>query len=104
MTTEIDPVTEQECPVGQPVLLHPTPQVRPSRLRTLRGVRREMARVYADARNGVLEPSVATRLTYILTCLQKVLEVENIELRLDALEERAGDPAIRTAYDGIKRR
>jgi len=63
-----------------------------------------MARVYADARNGVLEPSQATRLTYILTCLQKVLEVESIELRLDALEQKAESTGIRSAYDGIKGR
>lgn len=62
--------------VGQGHVVHPLPRLRPSRLRTVRGIRREMARVYADARNGLLEASEATRLTYILTCLLKVVETE----------------------------
>lgn len=85
---EIDTPESQELIPFQPVTATPTPQVRSSRLGTLRGVRRELARVYADARNGAVEASEATRLAYILTCLQKILEVESIEQRLDVLEQR----------------
>jgi hypothetical protein len=51
-------------------------------------VRRELARLYDDARNGKAKPGDAAKLAYILTCLQKCLEFEVIEKRLDTLEAR----------------
>lgn len=66
----------------------PSPR-RPPRLNTMGSVRRELARVYADARSGSLQPSIAAKLAYVLTCLQKTLEWEIVEQRLDALERNA---------------
>ncbi|MEJ1966494.1 MAG: hypothetical protein WDO56_35130 [Gammaproteobacteria bacterium] len=52
-------------------------------------VRRELARLYSDAREGkVVQPGNAAKLAYILTCLQKSLESEVIEKRLNELEAK----------------
>lgn len=66
----------------------PTP-IRVGRLNTLVKVRRELARLYADLRNERVTPKVAGTGAYILNAITKVLEVEVIEQRLEALEERA---------------
>ena len=49
-------------------------------------VRDEMARVYRNARIGKIETSEATKLTYILMALSKVIESSIIEKGIDALE------------------
>lgn len=64
-----------------------TPRV--GRLHTLAGVRREFARLYTDARTGRITPEAAGKLAYVLTSLNRTLEVGQIEARLDALEQRA---------------
>ena len=53
-------------------------------------VRDELARVYRAARSGKIETSEATRLTYILVSLSKIIESSDIESRLDALEGEIG--------------
>jgi hypothetical protein len=53
------------------------PPRKPIRLGTLRLVRREMGRVYRDARSGRIPTSEATRLTYILVALARTMEMEN---------------------------
>lgn len=67
----------------------PTPQQISKRLGTLRGVRREMARVYADARCRHLDPADATKFAYVLTAIQKALEAETLEARIAKLEQAA---------------
>lgn len=67
----------------------PPPTIRVGRLNTLSKVRRELARLYADLRNDRLTPKVAGSGAYILTAITKTLEVEVIEQRIAALEERA---------------
>lgn len=42
--------------------------------------------MYRDARTGSVQASNAAKLAYILTCLQKSLEFEAVEKRLDDLE------------------
>lgn len=64
-------------------LLPPAP-----RLTSLKAVRREMGRVYTEARQGRLPTEEATRLTYILRCMREILEAELIEERVAALEKR----------------
>ena len=49
-------------------------------------VRREMARIYREARTGKLPISDATRLSYILVQIIKVHELVVLEKRIDALE------------------
>ena len=52
------------------------PPEKPTRLGTMRLVRREMGRVYRDARSGRIPTSEATRLTYILVALARTMEME----------------------------
>ena len=59
-------------------------------LTKLEHVRAELARVYRHARTGKLETSEATRLTYILVALSKIIESSDIEARLDLLESEIG--------------
>ena len=69
---------------------NPTPPVvRVGRLTSLRNVRRELARLYADLRNYRVSSRIAGTGAYILTAITKTLEVEVLEERVDQLEERA---------------
>jgi hypothetical protein len=63
----------------------PTPRAR-SRLTCVREVRREMARVYCEAREGSLKTDVATRLVYILTQLSNLIRDSELEGRVQQLE------------------
>ena len=56
-------------------------------LTKLEHVRDELARVYRQARTGKIETSDATRLTYILVALTKVIESSDLEKRVEALED-----------------
>jgi hypothetical protein len=67
----------------------PTPLTRRPRLTTLRGVRRELSVLYTELRTGVVNAGVAGRAAFILNSITKVLEVELLERRIDALERRA---------------
>lgn len=62
---------------------NPTPRIN---LSTAEDVRREMGRVYREARSKKLPTNEATRLTYILTQILRATEVYLLEQRLSALE------------------
>jgi len=62
----------------------PTP-ARP-RLNTVRECRRELAKVYADAKVGRIETQTATRLCYLLTSLAAMIRDGELEDRVRALE------------------
>lgn len=64
----------------------PIPRVR-SRLTCVREVRREMAKVYCEARAGTLRTDVATRLVYILTQLSNLIRDSELEERVQQLED-----------------
>lgn len=68
---------------GQVLRAIPTPQLK---LATIEDCRREMARVYRDARTGKTETGDASRLVYMLTSIAKMIEVGQLEERLNALE------------------
>lgn len=70
---------------GQVLRAIPTPQLK---LATIEDCRREMARVYRDARTGKAETADASRLVYMLTSIAKMIEVGQLEERLNALEEK----------------
>ena len=57
-------------------------------LRDMDAIRREMGRVYRDARCGQIESSGAARLVYMLAELRKTYEVSVLERRLAALEHK----------------
>ena len=59
-------------------------------LNTLDDVRREAARVYREARARKLETSEASKLSFMLQGLAKMIEATVIERRLTALEVESG--------------
>lgn len=78
---------------GELVPRTPSPPAkwRPMALNNARAVRREMTRVYNDARSGKLDVQQAARLTYILGEVRRTIEVMDIERRLAALETGLGN-------------
>ena len=65
------------------VLYAPTPRLN---LSTSEDVRREMARVYREARSRQIEPSEATKLVFILTQILRAHEQVVLENRITSLE------------------
>ena len=72
-----------EAPIQIEVLDAPTPRIN---LATCEDVRREMARVYREARLKKLPISDATKLSYILTQILKAHEMMVLESRIAVLE------------------
>ena len=56
-------------------------------LTTVDDIRRELGKVYRDARSGVLQTQEATRLGYLLDLLRKMIETGEFERRLEQLEK-----------------
>ena len=59
-----------------------------TKLNSLEDVRREMARVYREARGGIIDSSEAGRLAYILSGVGKLIEATEIEKRLSQMERK----------------
>jgi len=59
------------------------PQIK---LGSIAEVRRELARVYRDARGGLIETSDGTKLAFILTGIAKMIETSELEQRIENLE------------------
>lgn len=81
-------MTEKE--INSPVIIEgqllqavPTPQIK---LATLEDCRREMARVYRDARTAGIDSQDASRFVYILSQIGKFIELSELEKRLEILE------------------
>ena len=73
------------CQTGIEILAEPTPRLN---LSTSEDVRREMAKVYREARSHRIEPSEATKLVFILTQILKAHEQVVLEGRIAELELR----------------
>jgi len=56
------------------------------KLDTLQDVRREMAKVYREARSGLLDTQDATKLTWVMQAVGRVIEGSDLEARVSALE------------------
>jgi len=56
------------------------------RLSSVRECRRELAKLYAEARHGEIDISDATRLTYLLTSLANMIRDSELEQRIEVLE------------------
>lgn len=56
-------------------------------LRNAEAMRREMAAVYRDMRNGKIETKDGTRLMFALNALRQAYETDLLEKRLERLEE-----------------
>ena len=70
---------------GQVLTVIPTPQLK---LATIEDCRREMARVYRDARTATTDTADASRLVYMLTSIAKMIEIGQLEQRITLLEEK----------------
>ena len=68
---------------GIEVIKVPTPRLN---LSTSEDIRREMARVYREARSRQIEPSEATKLVFILTQILRAHEQVVLENRITELE------------------
>lgn len=65
------------------------PRARSIPLRTSLDVRKELARLYNDARHGRIEAGDATKLGYLLNLLRTAIETSDLEQRLTALEQQS---------------
>ena len=90
------PATESaSLPVGNlplrpPVTLLPSPRRRGPALETLTDVRREMARVYRNMRHGRIDTQDATRMTYVLSQIAKIIQTAELDARVAAVERALG--------------
>ena len=64
------------------------------------GVRRELARLYREARAGELDVGAASRLANVLQILGRMIEGSEIEARVEALEREAPAPGAKPAGPG----
>jgi len=90
MTTEIAPVPLDNPPQRPVVTLLPAPRRRGPVLETLTDVRREMARVYRGMRHGRIDSQDATRMTYVLTQIARIIEASELDARVAAVERALG--------------
>ncbi|MGZ8927327.1 MAG: hypothetical protein ACXW03_02600 [Methylobacter sp.] len=58
------------------------------KLDTLQDVRREMAKLYREARSEVIDPATASKLVWVLQAVGKVIEGSDLEKRIEALEAK----------------
>jgi hypothetical protein len=73
----------------------PLPRRRP--LLTVRDVKREMSAIYWLMRRGEIPPETGTRLVFVLTSIGRLIEVSEVERKLEAIEHdsessKGGDP------------
>jgi hypothetical protein len=87
--------------VAQPPteLSHPAPRS----LRGVRGARRELVKIYTEAKAGVLEQKLAGRLTYILNSIASIDNAALFEDRLAEIERKLGIGSSRPSPNGHDR-
>lgn len=76
-------VNSKEAIEGQVIVANPTRL----RLGNIKECRRELAKVYSEARQGAIPAQDATRLTYILIALSNMIKDADLEERVSKLEE-----------------
>lgn len=79
----------QQLIEGELIPITPTPQGAKIRLSSVKDCRRELAKVYADARQGKIPSPDATRLTYILVAVSNMIKDHELEERVKKLEEQS---------------
>lgn len=89
MTTENAPVPFDNPQPTRVLAPLPTPRRRGPVLESLIDVRKEMARVYRHMRHGRIDSQDATRMTYVLSQIAKIIEISDLETRIERLEEAA---------------
>ncbi|MDP1772130.1 MAG: hypothetical protein Q8L15_07585 [Methylobacter sp.] len=69
-----------------------TPAGKPARYRcpldSMSDIKREMAKIYREARSGLVDVQDATKLTWCLQAVAKVIEGSDLEKRIEALENQ----------------
>ena len=68
----------------------------PTRRRTLqtaRDIQRELARLYWELREGLVDPALGGRLCFVLMSLLRAVETSDIEARVERLEGKDGSHA-----------
>lgn len=65
----------------------PSPRLK---LETAAHCRREIARIYREARRGELKPETATKLAYLVELASRMIERSDLERRLELLEDGRG--------------
>lgn len=86
MTTENAPVPVDNSQSPRVLALVPTPRRRGPVLESLTDVRREMATVYRHMRHGRIDTQDATRMTYVLSQIAKIIQTAELEARVEAVE------------------
>ena len=89
-TAEIAPARREKPYARQLLVFAPTPRPRRPVLQTLPDVRREMARVYREMRRGRIETQDATRMTYVLSQIAKIIQTAELDARIEAVERALG--------------
>lgn len=74
---------------GELIPADPTPKQ--IKLVTIMDCKREMARVYRDSRQGRIDIQDGTRLVYMLSQIGKLIEVSELEKRIELLEKARDD-------------
>ena len=70
---------------GELVDIKPTPSIH---LKTIDDVRLEMAKVYRDMKSQKIPTHDGTRLVYVLAQIGKMIELHDIEKRINLIEEK----------------
>ncbi len=68
--------------------LHPPKRRYRLKLDTLSDVKREMTKVYKESRSGIIEIVDASKLVWMLSAVGKIIEVSDLEKRVEALESK----------------
>jgi len=69
-----------------PFVHAPAPKLRRFRLTSARAIRRELAALYAEFRNGSIDADGARTGAFILRCLLESVRTDELESRIVALE------------------
>ena len=59
-----------------------------AKLDTMQDVKREMAKIYREARSGVVDVQDGTKLVWMLQAVAKVIEGSDLEKRIEILESK----------------
>lgn len=71
--------------------LGPEPASPKINLKTIDDVRLEMAKVYREMRTNQIEAQQGTKLVYVLSSIGKLIELHEIEKRIEALEDKLNE-------------
>ena len=75
---------------GATLKLVPTPRVT-IHLKTIDHLRLEMGKVYREMRSGDLDSQTGSRLVYVLGEIRKLIELADLEKRIEQLERTKGE-------------